>query len=127
MELHGTEYNESEGGFPATIQQIPGADGSNQFDNWPASNILTYGEGQNYLILNLLFNGMMADGSGSTFGVLVAYGENNDIVVDNVTSVHNQVISYMSMGNMIGWELTNNTAVQYTSYPGGMYFGGFFW
>ena len=126
MELHGTEYNESEGGFPATIQQIPGADGS-LFNNWPASNILTYGEGQIYVIHNLLFNGSRADASGHTFGVMAAYGEYNEIIIDRVTSVHNEVISYMSMGHMLGWEFTNNKAVQYSPFPQGMYFGGFFW
>ena len=61
MELTGASYDESAGGFPATIQQIPGADGSNQFDNWPASNVLTYGNAQTYKLSNLLFNGAMAD------------------------------------------------------------------
>ena len=126
-EIRGAEFDESNGEYPATIQQFPGSDGTNQFTGWPASNIRTYGEGQVYKLHNLLFNGMMVDGSVSTFGVLVGYGEYNDIIIDNVTSVNNQVISYMSMGHMLGWEFTNNTAVQYTSYAGGMYFGGFFW
>ena len=128
FELHGAEYDESTGGFPATIQQIPGADGSNQFDNWPASNILLYGTGGKKTVLfNLLFNGMMADGSGATFGVVAEYGEDNIVVVDHVTSVHNAVITYFNFGKRSNWTITNSKAVQYTCYAGGMYFGGFFW
>ena len=127
MELTGASYDESAGGFPATIQQIPGADGSNQFDNWPASNVLTYGMGQTYKVSNLLFNGAMADGSGTTFGVMATYGEDNRIVVDKVTSVHNQVITYFNFGKRESWSITNCKAVQYSCYPAGMYFGGFFW
>ena len=126
FELHGAEYDESAGGFPATIQQIPGADGSNQFDNWPASNILLYGTGgKKTVIFNLLFNGMMADGSGATFGVIAEYGEDNVVIVDHVTSVHNQVITYFNFGKRSDWTITNCKAVQYTCYAGGMYFGGF--
>ena len=58
MELTGASYDESAGGFPATIQQIPGADGSNQFDNWPASNVLTYGNAQTYKLSNLLLTAL---------------------------------------------------------------------
>ena len=126
-EIRGADYDESAGGFPATIQQIPGADGTSQFDNWPASNILTYGAHQSYKLHNLLFNGAMADQSGTTFGVMATYGQYNTIVVDHVTSVHNQVITYFNFGKKESWTLTNNTAIQYTCYPAGMYFGGFFW
>ena len=126
-EIRGADYDESAGGFPATIQQIPGADGTSQFDNWPASNILTYGAHQSYKLHNLLFNGAMADQSGTTFGVMATYGQYNTIVVDHVTSVHNQVITYFNFGKKEKWTLTNNTAIQYTCYPAGMYFGGFFW
>lgn len=127
LELRGAAYDESAGGHPATIQQIPGADGASQFDNWPASNVLTYGSGQTFILHNLLFNGVMADGSGTTFGVLASYGEDSKIIVDHVTSVHNQVITYFNFGKREDWTLTNNTAVQYSCYAGGMYFGGFFW
>ena len=126
-EIRGADYDESAGGFPATIQQIPGSDGTSQFDNWPASNILTYGANQSYKLHNLLFNGAMADQSGTTFGVMATYGQYNTIVVDHVTSVHNQVITYFNFGKKESWTLTNNTAIQYTCYPAGMYFGGFFW
>ena len=127
-EIMGAKFNESNGGFPATIRQIPNLDGSNGFDNWPASNILTYGVDQNYKIHNLLFNGFFADGSdAATFGVLASYGEGNSIEIDHVTSVHNSVITYFNFGFEENWVLTNNTAVQYTSYPMGMWFGGFFW
>ena len=126
-EIRGADYDESAGGFPATIQQIPGADGTSQFDNWPASNILTYGSNQHYKLSNLLFNGALADGSGTTFGVMATYGEYNKIVVDHVTSVHSNTITYFNFGKKEHWTLTNNTAIQYTCYPAGMYFGGFFW
>ena len=126
-EIRGADYDESAGGFPATIQQIPGADGTSQFDNWPASNILTYGSNQDYKLHNLLFNGAMADQSGTTFGVMATYGEYNKIVVDHVTSVHSNIITYFNFGKKEHWTLTNNTAIQYTCYPAGMYFGGFFW
>ena len=64
-ELMGAMY--ADDSSPATVQQIPGADGNSQFDNWPASNVLTYGSGQTYKLYNLLFNGAMGDGSGTTF------------------------------------------------------------
>ena len=127
MELTGASYDESAGGFPATIQQIPGADGSNQFDNWPASNVLTYGTAKSYKLSNLLFNGAMADGSGTTFGVMATYGEDNTIVVDKVTSVHNTIITYFNFGKNEAWTVTNCKAVQYSCYAAGMYFGGFWW
>ena len=124
-EIMGASYDANS--YPATIQQIPGADGNSQFDNWPASNVLTYGSGQTYKIYNLLFNGAMADGSGTTFGVMATYGEDNRIVVDHITSVHNQVITYFNFGQREAWTITNCKAVQYSCYPAGMYFGGFFW
>tara|TARA_B110000444_G_C18835214_1_gene595565 strand:- start:15 stop:1829 length:1815 start_codon:yes stop_codon:yes gene_type:complete len=126
-EIIGASYDESAGGFPATIQQIPGADGTSQMTNWPASNVLTYGAMQTYKLHNLLFNQAMADQSGSTFGVLATYGEDNTIIVDHVTSVHSNTITYFNFGQREHWTITNNTAVQYTCYPAGMYFGGFFW
>ena len=48
-------------------------------------------------------------------------------MVDGVSSVHHQVISYMNFGVMETLHLINNTAVQFTSYPGGSAFGGFLW
>jgi len=126
-EIMGDYYDESSGGSPATIQQVPLDDGSLGFDNWPASNILTYGENQHYKIHNLLFNQMIEGFSNSTFGVMATYGNQNTIIVDNVTSIHSQVITYFNFGQRENWTLTNNKAVQYTSYPMGMFFGGFFW
>ena len=38
-------------------------------------------------------------------------------MVNKVTSVHNSVITYFNFGLAERWHLTNNTAVQYTSYP----------
>ncbi|GIQ98892.1 hypothetical protein CM15mP5_3270 [bacterium] len=81
--------------------------------------------GKKTVIFNLLFNGMMADGSGATFGVIAEYGEDNVVIVDHVTSVHNQVITYFNFGKRSDWTITNCKAVQYTCYAGGMYFGGF--
>ena len=57
VELRGAAFDESTGGFPATVQQILGSDGSNHFYGWPATNIATYGEGQVYVLENLMFNG----------------------------------------------------------------------
>ena len=121
----GAPYGDGE--HPATIQPIGGADGANQFTGWPQGNFKTYGMDQTYHFKNLLMNGVFADEIDALFGVLHTYGEGNTIVVDNMTSVHNQVITYFNFGKAERWHLTNNTAVQYTSYPGGMYFGGFFW
>ena len=115
------------GEHPATIQPIPGDDGASQFAGWPAGNIKTYGEDQSYAFKNLLFNGVFADGSTTLFGVLATYGKRNTITVAHVTSVHNQVITYFCFGQEEHWTLTNNTAVQYSCYPAGMYFGGFWW
>jgi len=121
----GAAYGTGE--TPATIQPIPGDDGASQFAGWPAGNIKTYGEDQSYAFKNLLFNGVFADGSTTLFGVLATYGKGNTITVDHVTSVHNQVITYFCFGQEENWTLTNNTAVQYSCYPAGMYFGGFWW
>ena len=126
-EIMGDYYDDLTGGSPATIQQIVLDDGSSGFDNWPASNILTYGANQHYKIHNLLFNQMIAGSEASTFGVMATYGNHNTIIVDNVTSIHSQVITYFNFGQRENWILTNNKAVQYTSYPYGMFFGGFFW
>lgn len=116
-----------EGEHPATVQPLPGDDGASQFTGWPNANIKTYGENQTYHFNNLLFNGVFADQSSTLFGVLSTYGSGNSITVDHVTSVHNQVITYFCFGQHENWVLTNNTAVQYTCYPAGMYFGGFWW
>jgi len=124
-EVIGAPYGDGE--HPATIQPIPGDDGASQFAGWPAGNIKTYGENQTYAFKNLLFNGVFADGSTTLFGVLATYGVGNTITVDHVTSVHNQVITYFCFGKAENWTLTNNTAVQYSCYPAGMYFGGFWW
>ena len=124
-DIVGAAYGDGE--TPATIQPIPGDDGASQFAGWPAGNIKTYGEDQSYAFKNLLFNGVFADGSTTLFGVLATYGKRNTITVDHVTSVHNQVITYFCFGQEEHWTLTNNTAVQYSCYPAGMYFGGFWW
>ena len=91
-EIRGADYDESAGGFPATIQQIPGSDGTSQFDNWPASNILTYGAHQSYKLHNLLFNGAMADQSGTTCGVIATYVHYTIICLYHLTSQPNHVI-----------------------------------
>ena len=70
---------------------------------------------------------MFAGASGTLHGVLATYGNRNHITVDHVTSVHSEVITYWNFGKQEDWVITNNTAVQYSCYPAGMYFGGFFW
>ncbi|MBT5641425.1 MAG: T9SS type A sorting domain-containing protein [Rhodobiaceae bacterium] len=127
VEIIGAPY--ADGEFPATIQQIPNSAGASGFiDGWlTSSSILFNGVNQKFKLHNLLFNGMRADGATSTWGVLVTSGEGNHITVDHVTSVHHGVITYLNVAKGETWRLTNNTAVQYTSYAGGMYFGGFFW
>lgn len=129
IEIMGASYDESAGGFPATIQQIPNEAGNSGFiDGWlTSSSILFNGVNQSFKLHNLLFNGMRADGTAGTWGVLVTSGEGNTVVVDHVTSIHHAVITYLNVGKGETWTLTNNKAVQYTSYAGGMYFGGFFW
>ena len=47
---------------------------------------------------------------GALFGVLSTYGERNTIVVDGVTSVHHEVISYFNFGIMENIH-QNSTAV----------------
>ena len=68
---------------------------------------------------------MFAGASGTLHGVLVTYGNRNHITVDHVTSVHNEVITYWNFGKQEDWVITNNTAVQYSCYPAGMYFVDF--
>ena len=116
-----------DGEHPATIQPIPGDDGASQFTGWPQNNFKTYGYRQKYEFKNLLMNGAYADQSSALFGVMATYGERNEIWVVNVTSVHNSVITYFNFGRDEVWFLYDNTAVQYTCYPAGMYFGGFWW
>ena len=60
-------------------------------------------------------------------GVLATYGNRNSILVDGVTSVHSEVITYWNFGKQEDWVIQNCKAVQYSCYPAGMYFGGFFW
>ena len=126
-QLVGAEYDESAGGFPATVQPIAGDDGNLQFTGWPQNHVKTHGMGQTYAIKNILFNGVAAGQTGSLFGVLSTYGENNTVVVDGVTSVHHQIISYFNFGQAQRLHLINNTAVQFTVYGGGMWWGGFVW
>ena len=127
IEIMGAPY--ATGETPAIIQQSPNATGGSGFiDGWlTSSSILFNGVGQTFKMSNLVFNGVRADGAASTWGVLVTSGEDNHVHVDNVTSLHHSVITYLNVGKGETWVLTNNTAVQYTSYAGGMYFGGFFW
>ena len=125
---HSVELRGDDDGFPAIIQPTIGQEGHYQLgDTWPSSSIYTHGEGQVYKFHNLLFNGLSEQLDFATFGVIAAYGENNEIIVDHVTSLKNTTITFMSFGDMLSWTLTNNTAVQYTSYFGGMWFGGFLW
>ncbi len=124
-ELVGAEY--ADGEHPATVQPIAGDDGNLQFTGWPQNHVKTHGHSQTYAIRNILFNGVAAGQTGSLFGVLSTYGENNTVVVDHVTSVHHQIISYFNFGTAQRLHLTNNTAVQFTVYGGGMWWGGFVW
>jgi len=126
-ELVGAEYDETAGGFPATVQPIAGDDGNLQFTGWPQNHVKTHGMGQTYAVKNILFNGVAAGQTGSLFGVLSTYGENNTVVVDHVTSVHHNIVSYFNFGQAQRLHMTNNTAVQSTSYGGGMWWGGFLW
>jgi len=118
----------ADGERPAEIKPILGADGESQFNAyWPAGSIKTYGDDQSYKLANLLFNGVFAGGSGTLHGVLATYGNRNSILVDGVTSVHSEVITYWNFGKQEDWVIQNCKAVQYSCYPAGMYFGGFFW
>jgi len=127
MELVGADYDESTGGFPATVQPIAGDDGNLQFTGWPQNHVKTHGHTQTYAVRNILFNGVAAGQTASLFGVLSTYGENNTVVVDHVTSVHHNIVSYFNFGTAQRMHVTNCTAVQYTSYGGGMWWGGFLW
>ena len=127
MELVGADYDESAGGFPATVQPIAGDDGNLQFTGWPQNHVKTHGHTQTYAVRNILFNGVAAGQTASLFGVLSTYGENNTVVVDHVTSVHHNIVSYFNFGTAQRMHVTNCTAVQYTSYGGGMWWGGFLW
>lgn len=125
MELVGAEYGDGE--HPATVQPIAGDDGNLQFGGWPQNHVKTHGHSQTYAIKNILFNGVAAGQTASLFGVLSTYGENNTVVVDHVTSVHHNIVSYFNFGTAQRLHMTNNTCVQGTSYAGGMYWGGFLW
>ena len=92
----------ADGERPAEIKPILGADGESQFNAyWPAGSIKTYGDDQSYKLANLLFNGVFAGGSGTLHGVLATYGNRNSILVDGVTSVHSEVITYWNFGACI--------------------------
>ena len=123
----GAEYNEDAGEHPATVQPILGNNGDLLFTGWPQNHIKTYGTDQHYLIKNILFNGVIAGQEGILFGVLSTYGDYNTVIVDSVTSVHHMVISYFNFGYAQTLHLTNNVAVQFTSYVDGMWWGGFLW
>ena len=125
MELVGADYGDGE--HPATVQPIAGDDGNLQFTGWPQNHVKTHGHSQTYALKNILFNGVAAGQTASLFGVLSTYGENNTVVVDHVTSVHHNIISYFNFGTAQRLHVTNCTAVQFTSYGGGMWWGGFLW
>ena len=125
MELVGAEY--ADGEHPATVQPIAGDDGNLQFTGWPQNHVKTHGHSQTYALRNILFNGVAAGQTASLFGVLSTYGENNTVVADHVTSVHHNIITYFNFGTAQRLHVTNCTAVQFTSYGGGMWWGGFLW
>jgi len=125
MELVGAEY--ADGEHPATVQPIAGDDGNLQFTGWPQNHVKTHGHSQTYALRNILFNGVAAGQTASLFGVLSTYGENNTVVVDHVTSVHHNIVAYFNFGTAQRLHVTNCTAVQFTSYGGGMWWGGFLW
>ena len=125
MELVGADYGDGE--HPATVQPIAGDDGNLQFTGWPQNHVKTHGHSQTYALKNILFNGVAAGQTASLFGGLSTYGENNTVVVDHVTSVHHNIISYFNFGTAQRLHVTNCTAVQFTSYGGGMWWGGFLW
>ena len=95
-----------DGEHPATVQPLPGDDGASQFTGWPQNNFKTYGDNQTYEFKNLLMNGVFADQSATLFGVLATYGSGNTITVDNVTSVHNTIITYFCFGQHEDWTLS---------------------
>ena len=113
MELVGADYGD---GVPATVQPIAGDDGNLQFGGWPQNHVKTHGHSQTYAIKNILFNGVAAGQTGSLFGVLSTYGENNTVVVDHVTSAHHNIVSYFNFGTAQRLHMTNNTCVQAVSY-----------
>ena len=125
MELLGAEY--ADGEHPATVQPIAGDDGNLQFTGWPQNHVKTHGHSQTYALRNILFNGVAAGQTASLFGVLSTYGENNTVVADHVTSVHHNIVAYFNFGTAQRLHVTNCTAVQFTSYGGGMWWGGFLW
>ena len=125
MELVGADYGDGE--HPATVQPIAGDDGNLQFTGWPQNHVKTHGHSQTYALKNILFNGVAAGQTASLFGVLSTYGENNTVVVDHVTSAHHNIVAYFNFGTAQRLHVTNCTAVQFTSYGGGMWWGGFLW
>ena len=61
---------------------------------------------RSYKLANLLFNGVFAGGSGTLHGVIATYGNRNSILVDGVTSVHSEVITYWNFGKQEDWVIT---------------------
>ena len=61
MELVGADYDESTGGFPATVQPIAGDDGNLQFTGWPQNHVKTHGHTQTYAIKNILLMELQLD------------------------------------------------------------------
>ena len=125
--LQGQAFDVDAGEGPATVQPIAGDDGNLQFTGWPQNHVKTHGENQTYVIHRILFNGVAAGQTGSLFGVLSTYGTNNTVVVDGVWSIHHQIISYFNFGERQKLHILNSTAVQFTVYGGGMWWGGFCW
>ncbi len=117
---------DANGGVPATIQPLPGADGLPAFTGWPTTNFNMFGENATLKLENLLFNGAFADQSTHLWSIAVPRGDNQRLVVENNVWSDYQ-LSFAAFGTNTKFYFNNSIVKACPSYPGGVFFNGFAW
>ena len=125
-QIIGAPYGDGE--HPAAIRPTRAPNDEQFYEGWPQAAFITFGDYQHYKLSNIYYFGSFHnDHDASLASLLVDRGAGNSFKIDKVISSHMEVITYFSFGSDASWEITNNKAIQYSTYSQGMYFGGFFW
>ena len=111
--------------FPATVQPFPAPDGVARYGGFPGAHLELNEDDVVLTLDNLLFNGAMADRSGSVWGVVLPTGVDQTIKVEN--NVWSGYQLNAALGKNTSFHFNNSIYKSVPSYPGGIFFNGLFW
>ena len=119
---------EADGVQKASLQPFPLADGSLGFggDAGPGEMFWTAGDGAEVHLDNLLLNGMAVNESGQV-GIVAATGADNHIHVNDCIVTGVGALAFFTVGSGTDFTIRGNIVTNFTSYPGGAFYGGVVW